>query len=177
MDDEQLYAFVADARARVANESRRRTRWLQRQLQEEASFSDVCSALTSSSREVEMSLVPGRRIRGWVTSVGHDFVQLRAADGTTTLLAAAAIVGVRIVSTELPQQQQDLLPGLPQAGGRFSDALASLAERRCRVIVGTHSADDVYRGRLAGVGMDVVWFEATTGYIRVAMITDVTVVP
>lgn len=176
MNDEQLYAFVADARARVSNESRRRVRWLERQLREETSFTDICSALAEGAAAAEMVLLSGRRMRGRVTIAGTDFVQLTAADGMRTLLAAAAIVGVRVLCSE------NLPPGptpraMPPVNGHLIDELETLSERRCRVVICTRNADAVYRGMIEGVGQNIVWLDDATCYVRISMITDVTVLP
>jgi hypothetical protein len=175
--DEQLYAFVADARARNAADIRRRTRWLQHQLREDASFADLCRDLGSSDVPVELSLCDGRSHRGRLSGVGADVLGLQTMDGVITYIAAAAAVGIRAIAVE---------PGAGDGAGSsdtavqdgqfFSDVLADLADLRARVVAGT-TPGRTYRGTLAGIGRDVVWFEDNQWYLRREMITDVMVVP
>lgn len=175
MEDEHLYAFVADARAQNAADVRRRTRWLAHQLREDATFGDLCRDLGSSTAVVEVPLSDGRSHRGRLAGSGADVVALLTVDGVTVYIVAAAAVGIRIVGT-------DAAPGRTRAPDAvyehqwLSDVLADLAGARARVIVGT-VARRMYRGTLAGVGRDMVWFEDTQCYLRLQMITDVMVAP
>jgi hypothetical protein len=175
--DEQLYAFVADARARNAADVRRRTRWLQHQLREDASFAELCRDLGSSGVPVELSLCDGRAHRGRLSGVGADVLGLQTMDGVTTYIAASAAVGIRAIAVEPAAGDGDASSETAvQEGQLFSDVLADLADLRVRVVAGTVPGR-TYRGTLAGIGRDVVWFEDNQWYLRRDMITDVMVVP
>jgi hypothetical protein len=175
--DEQLYAFVADARARNAADVRRRTRWLQHQLREDASFADLCRDLGSSGVPVELSLADGRSCRGRLSGVGVDVLGLKTMDGATAYIAASAAVGIRAIAVE-PVAGDGPAGDDPavQEGQFFNEVLADLADLRVRVIAGTMPGR-TYCGTLAGVGRDVVWFEDNQWYLRREMVTDVMVVP
>lgn len=175
MDDEHLYAFVADARARNAAEVRRRTRWLAQQLREDATFTDLCRELGSSTAVVEVSLSDGRGHRGHLTGSGTDVVALLTTDGTTAYIVGAAVVGIRVIGVD-PAPAHEKTRDVVHEHQWFSDVLADLAETRARVVVGT-VAGRTYRGSIAGVGRDMVWFEDSQCYLRLQMITDVMVAP
>jgi hypothetical protein len=171
--DEQLYAFVADARARNAADVRRRTRWLQKQLREDAAFAELCRDFGSSGVPVEVSLCDGRRHRGRLSGVGVDALAMRTMDGGAVYIATAAVVGVRAVAGEDGRDGAvaDDAPELHD-GQRFSDVLADLADLRTRVTAGT-VAQQTCSGVLGGVGGDIVWFDDNQWYLRLQMITDV----
>src|SRR5690554_6699183 len=76
MRDEQLYAYVADARARAAAGARRRTRWLTQQLREDATFDAICTELATAQATVEIALPAGRRRRGRLTGCGDGVLAL-----------------------------------------------------------------------------------------------------
>jgi hypothetical protein len=173
--DEQLYAFVADARARNAADIRRRTRWLQHQLREDASFADLCRDLGSSGVPVELSLCDGRSHRGLLSGVGADVLGLQTMDGVTTYIAASAAVGIRAIAVEPVAGGDASSDPAVQEGQFFSDVLADLADLRVRVVAGTVPGR-TYRGTLTGIGRDVVWFEDNQWYLRREMITDLMVV-
>jgi small nuclear ribonucleoprotein (snRNP)-like protein len=184
VEDEHLYAFVADARARSAADVRRRTRWLAHQLREDATFADLCRDLGPCTAVVEVPLSDGRSHRGRLTGFGADVVELLTVDGGTVYIVAAATVGIRIVGTDPSLGHDEASDHAFRAQTRevvdehqwFSDVLADLAGARARVVVGT-VARRMYRGTLAGVGRDMVWFEDTQCYLRLQMITDVMVAP
>lgn len=175
--DEQLYAFVADARARNAADVRRRTRWLQHQLREDASFADLCRDLGSSGVPVELSLSDGRSHRGRVSGVGVDVLGVGTMDGATAYIATSAAVGIRVIAIDPLAAERDSGDDVAVREGQFfNDVLAELADLRVRVIAGT-VLGRTYSGTLAGVGRDVVWFEDNQWYLRREMVTDVMVVP
>jgi small nuclear ribonucleoprotein (snRNP)-like protein len=169
--DEHLYAFVADTRAGSAAEVRRRTRWLQQQLRAEASFADLCRDLAAWAAPVEVALTSGREHRGRIAGIGVDVLALQAVDATTAYVATRAVVGVRALAPTGDAGAAD--------GGRalrgtqvFVDVLADLADRRDRVAVGT-VAPRTYRGVLAGVAQDFIWFDDNPRCVRLDTITDV----
>jgi hypothetical protein len=177
VNDEQLYAFVADARARSAADVRRRTRWLQHQLREDASFAGLCRDLGSSDVPVELAMSDGRVHRGRLSGVGAGVIAVLTMDGATAYIATASAVGIRAITTEPVAADGSAADAVAvQEAQRFSDVLADLADLRARVIAGT-TARRTYHGTLAGVGRDVVWFDDNQWYLRLEMITDVMVVP
>ena len=111
-------------------------------------------------------------------------VELLTVDGGTVYIVAAATVGIRIVGTDPSLGHDEASDHAFRTQTRevvdehqwFSDVLADLAGARARVVVGT-VARRMYRGTLAGVGRDMVWFEDTQCYLRLQMITDVMVAP
>jgi hypothetical protein len=193
--DEQLYAFVADARARGAADLRRRTRWLHQQLRQDAGFVDVCRDLAMSGVPVEVSLADGRRHRGRLTGVGADTLAVGTTDGATMYVTTAAVAGLRAV-TSTPGRLGDgdgseaggpapleshltdgvIAGGTLRDGQRFSDVLGDLADLRASVVAGT-ATQQTFCGVLAGVGRDVVWFDDNQWYVRLQAITDVTILP
>jgi hypothetical protein len=175
--DEQLYAFVADARAGDASDVRRRTRWLQQQLREDAGFTGLCRELRSAGDPVEISLCDGRRHRGRLSGVGADALAMRTRDGGVVYIAIDAIVGMRAVAGGYGADGAvaDGGPALDD-GQCFSDVLADLADRRIRVTVGT-VAPLTCSGVLAAIGRDVVMFEDNQCCLRLQMITDVMIAP
>lgn len=170
--DEHLYAFVADTRARSAAEVRRRTRWLQQQLRAEASFAGLCRDLAASAAPVEIALTSGREHRGRIAGIGVDVLALRAVDATTAYVATQAVVGVRALAST--GDAGDAADGGRALRGTqvFLDVLADLADRRDRVAVGT-VAPRTYRGVLAGVAQDFIWFDDNARCVRLDTITDV----
>jgi hypothetical protein len=195
--DEQLYAFVADARARGAADLRRRTRWLHQQLRQDAAFVELCRDLGASGVTVEVSLSDGRHHRGRLAGAGADALAVVTTDDATVYIATAAIIGLRAVASTPDQQRvpeepgaaperdaEQSRPGDPLMVGagmirdqqRFSDVLGDIADLRARVVVGT-VAQQTFCGVLAGVGRDVVWFDDNQWYLRLPTITDVLIVP
>lgn len=176
MKDEQLYAFVADARARNAADIRRRTRWLQHQLREDATFAGLCRDLESSGVPVELSLSDGRTHRGHVAGVGADVVAVVTLDGTTVYIATSAAVGVRAIAVASSADREVIGGDVTVHESQvFNDVLADLADLRARVVIGTVSGR-TYRGTLASIGPDVVWFDDNQWYLRCEAITDAMVV-
>ena len=173
--DEQLYAFVADARARNAADIRRRTRWLQHQLREDALFVELCRDLGSSGAPVELTLSDGRTHRGRLAGVGADVVAVMTLDGSTVYIATSAAVGVRAIAVAPSASSAEDHAVAVRDGQVFDDVLADLADLRLRVVVGTVPGR-TYDGILAGVGRDIVWFDDNQWYLRSEMVTDVMVV-
>lgn len=175
MEDEHLYAFVADSRARRAADLRRRTRWLTHQLREDSMFADLCRDLGSSSAVVEVVLSDGRSHRGRMAGTGADVLAVVTMDGATVYIAAPVAIGVRVVGTDAASRH-DAMRLVLHEHQWFSDVLADLAQDRARVVVGAVGRR-TYRGTLGGVGRDMVWFDDSQCYLRLQMITDVMVTP
>lgn len=181
MRDEQLYAFVADARAGAAASVRSRTRWLHEQLRADLSFAEICRDLSARAQPVEVTLAAGRTRRGTLVGTGHDVLALCAPAGETVYVALGAVVGVRALAPTAPEsglqvpaaQGHGAWSGARSLGAslHFADVVADLAEERAPVLVGT--AAGVHRGVLAGMARDFIWFDGNAHCLRLDKITDV----
>lgn len=178
MNDEQLYAFVADARAQTSAAARRRTRWLHRQLREDVSMARLYDDLARVRASVELTLIGGRTYRGRMAAAARDLVLLSCPDGTA-YVSAHAITGVRLLAHTVDGVDE----GGSASGGDLentaaplrethvlADVLADSADEHGAVRIGT--ADVVYEGTLGGVARDFVWFDDDARCLRVDAITD-----
>src|SRR5438552_2040866 len=87
---DRLDEWVAEARADEAAAARVRERWLVQQAGEQARFALVLA--DAATRAVAVRLrTAGAAHAGRLTAVGHDFVALRTARGSTVLIATHAI--------------------------------------------------------------------------------------
>lgn len=168
MRDDQLHAFLGEARARTRIDARRRQRWLVRQLDEDRTFDEVCRQAVDAGAPIDLVVAGGRTHRGIPAIAGAAVLAVSPSVGGIAYLTTSAIVAVRF------------LPAAASAGGTgdviraatLADVIAVLAERHSAVSVGT--AAGVHHGHVVGVGRDLLWF-ADGLYLRVPAVTDVVV--
>lgn len=149
---ESLSRWAAEARADEAARSRSRERWLRRQAEESSTFSGVLADLADRGRPLLFQSGGGRRHRGVIRALGHDFVAVQTDRGAHVLLASHGIRSVR------PQAKEtEALSGRTvQLDYRFAEAVAAVAEDRPRVLVVVSEVDGTFSGELRSVGQDVV---------------------
>lgn len=170
----RLAAWAARARVDEAAADRSRESFLRRAATEDATIAGVLVDLAERGGTVLAVTTAGRRHRGPLRAVGHDFVVLRTDTGRDVLVAMAGLASVR------PEA------GAPAtSGGRgvtvpagLAEALALLAEERPRVLVVPTGGDGV-AGELRAVGRDVVTIapdgsERGLAYVPMTAITEVT---
>jgi hypothetical protein len=178
--DDQLHAFLGDARAHTAADARRRRRWLARQLDEDRTFEEVCSGAVQARAPVDVLVTSGRTHRGRIMAAQAGVVTVACADGGTTYITGVAIVGVRLRPDVTAADHQRVTPaeGMPTdarvVGATLGDVLRELAERRMTVLVGTVD-NRVHRGRIEGVGRDVLHL-AGGMHLRLDLVTEVSTV-
>lgn len=170
MRDEHLHAFVGDARARAAADTRRRGHWLTRQLAEDRTFDDVWRAAADAGGPVEVVVRGGRRHRGVAHRAGALVLALTAGGAPTVYVATRAMSALRTLPVGACGD-----PGVPPAavlpGPRIADVVHAVAAAGGAAVLGC-GADGVHRGRLAGAGRDVAWFDDGT-HVRLPAVTDV----
>jgi hypothetical protein len=169
----RLAAWAATLAADEAVAARARESWLRRAAEEEATFAGVLLDLAERGGPVVVVGRGGRRHRGVVVAVGHDFCGLRTAEGTDVLLSFAGLASVR------PEPR-----ATPAAGDRpvavdveLAEALAAVAEDRPRVLVVTLADPDGLAGELRSVGRDVLTLrldgaDRTPAYVPVASVAE-----
>lgn len=157
--DDHLHAFVGDARAHAASDARRRRRWLARQLDEDRTFDDVCRRAAGDDAPVDVVVAGGRVHRGRLTAVGAALMTVAVADGGTAYISRDAVVGVRLrpPGAAGDRPAPSAASGGDVADGSIGDVARELADRGADVRVGT-AAGALHRGRIAGVGRDVLRF-------------------
>lgn len=166
MRDEQLHAFLNGARARTAADTRRRRRWLEQQLHEDQTFAALCRTAAKAGERVELSVASGRVYRGALSFAGPEFVAMAADDGRVAYIATRALVGLR----PLDGTADDRQPNLVRAA-TFDDVVLELSQ--CRDAIDVCTIDgNAHRGRVAGVGRDLLWFE-NGRYLRLDVVTEV----
>jgi hypothetical protein len=147
----RLAAWVAGARADDAAAARAREGFLRRTAPEDGTFAAVLLDLAERGAPVLVTTTAGRRHRGVVAGVGHDFAALRTPGGRDVVLAHRGIasVGQEGAGTTAPGDRE---PALPLG---MAEALAVLAEDRPRVLVVATGGEGV-AGELVAVGRDVL---------------------
>lgn len=180
MRDDQLHAFLGDARAHAALDTRRRRRWLARQLDEDRTFDDVCNRAARSRAAIDVLVTSGRTLRGRLLAA-HAGVVSVAADGGTTYIMRDAIVGVRLRPDPATPDHQRATPAdlastaaAGVVGATLGDVVRELAERHTPVQVGTVDGR-MHRGRIDGVGRDVLRLAGGV-HLRLDLVTDVSAV-
>lgn len=144
--------WLAGLRAEAGADRRRRTAWLVRQAEEEASLLGILADLAEQERPVVLEVTGGRRHRGRVRVVGEDFVGLRTGTGAEVLVARAAITGVRPTPGDAgPTGDRRLAPRLSLAG-----VLGALAGSGVRMTVVPFGGGEPVVGELRSVGLDVL---------------------
>jgi hypothetical protein len=169
MRDEHLHAFLNAARARTAVDTRQRRRWLTQQLDEDLTLAALCHALVDAHARVELSVASGRTYRGALTIARREYVAI-ADDDRAAYIAAPAIVGIR----PLPGTTDGAAPR-PLRAATFDDVVLRLSE--CSGAIDVCTIDGTaHRGRVAGVGRDLLWFDDGR-YVRLDAVTEVVTSP
>lgn len=167
MRDEQLHAFLDLARARTVVDARRRRRWLEQQLDEDKTFAAVCRGMADAGARVELSVASGHTYRGVVVVAAPEYVAIATGDTRVAYVAAAAIVGLR----HLGGTGGDDRPRVLRAA-TFDDVVHGLGEAHAMIAARTIDGT-AHRGRLAGVGRDLLWFDDGR-HLRLDLVTEVT---
>jgi hypothetical protein len=167
----RLTAWVANARTDGAAAARAREGFLRRTGPEDATFAAVLLDLAEHGSPVLATTTTGRRHRGVVAGVGHDFAALRTPDGRDVVLAHRGIAAVG------PEGSHAVAPGdrtavLPLG---IAEALAVLAEDRPRVLV-VATGGEAVAGDLTAVGRDVLTVRLDGADRRVAYVATANVV-
>lgn len=179
MRDDELHAFLGDARAHAAIDARRRRRWLAHQLDEDRTFQDICARATRDGAPVDVVVTSGRVHRGRVLAAHSGLVAVAGSDGGTAYIAGAAVVGVRLhPAATAPAHLQATATGPAQStaaaavvGATLGDVARELADDHALVGVGTIDGR-VHRGRIDGVGRDVLRLDGGM-HLRLDMVTEV----
>ena len=147
----ELNRWVAETQVDDAIELRRRSAWLRRQADEEATMTGVLVDLAEHGRAVTLYLGNGRRHRGTIAAVGRDVVELRSTVGERVVVALDALDSVR------PSTDADAVPGdgpVP-TDVRLVERVRRLAEQRERVLIVGRNGEAT-SGEITSVGRDVV---------------------
>lgn len=169
-----LELLAAETRADDAAASRRRTAWLARQAEEEATLAGVLADLADRDRAVVIHSLSGRIHRGWIRAVGRDFLALGGSNGADTLIRTDAVASVR------GQQGDDVATGDRTliVDATLAAMLGSLGPLRPRVLVVTGAAVEPVVGELRFVGADVAALRLDGGgapaYVPLGAITELT---
>lgn len=170
--DRWLAEISAD---RVIGE-RARTEWLARQAAEDATWHGALADLAERGRPVLVELRSGRRHRGTVVVIGHDFLVLRPADGADVLIALEAIAVLRSSPGDGPVTGDREPSSLTTLG----EALAGLAAGGQEVAVWTAGSNAAVVGEIAAVGRDLVTLtvagERGWTYFALASVAEVSLV-
>lgn len=148
----RLARWVAEAAVDEAAAARSRERWLRRAAGEEATFAGVLLDLAERGSTVVVTGRAGRRHRGTVGAVGHDFAALRLSGASDVLVAFAGVASVRASRRSEPAVGDR--PVAIDVG--LAEALAAVADDRPRVLIVTTVDADGLAGDLLAVGRDVL---------------------
>lgn len=178
MRDDQLHMMISTARAHAAVDARRRRRWLRRQLDEDLTFAQICRQAVDAGDLVELMVAGGRRHRGHVVVTTDELVAV-ATDGGSAYITMASIVGVRALGWRAADDPAaapgPFAPRPTNAVVRaptLHDLLFDLGEQQHPVTICTVDGR-THRGRVAGVGRDVVCLDDDGTYLRIAAISEV----
>jgi hypothetical protein len=168
-----LEALAAATRADDAAAARRRTGWLARQAEEEATLAGTLIDLAERQRAVVVASAAGQLHRGWVHAVGRDFVAVRRPHTGDVLVPFDAITSVRSHRGDPP-----VLGDRPLAlEATLAGALQAAAAARPRVLVLTAAPGEAVQGELRWVGRDVLAVRLDGGggsaYVPLAAVREV----
>ncbi|WP_208029153.1 hypothetical protein [Rhabdothermincola sediminis] len=168
--------WLAEVSADRVIGERARTGWLARQAAEDATWRGALADLAERGRPVLVELRSGRRHRGTVAVIGHDFLVLRPADGSDVLVALDAIAVLWPSPGDGPVTGDREPPSLTTIG----EALAGLAAGGQEVAVWTAGASVAVVGEIAAVGRDLVTLavagERGWAYLALASVAEVSLV-
>lgn len=173
--DEQLHAFLDAARARTAVDTRRRRRWLERQLEEDQTFATLCRAMLDAGARIELSVASGRTYTGVPVTAVPEFVAIATDDGHMVYIAAPALVGLRRLGDSADNPAAAPGRPTPVRAATFDDVVIGLSACRSMLDVGTVDGS-THHGQVAGVGRDLLWFDDGR-YLRLDAVTEVATTP
>jgi hypothetical protein len=173
----RLDRWIAEMRSDDAAAARARERWLLTQAEESSTFAGVLLDLGEQRAIVVIEGAGGRRHRGTMVAVAHDFCGLRTPSGRDILLSYAGIASVRAErrsSAPIGDRAVSLRATL-------DEALAMLAEERPRVLVVTLAGSEGLAGELRSVGRDVLTIRLdgeppARAYVAISAVAEVSLV-
>jgi hypothetical protein len=173
----RLDRWIADTRGDDAAAARARERWLLTQAEESATFVGVLLDLGEQQANVVIEGRGGRRHRGTIVAVAHDFCGLRTPSAREILLSYAGIASVRA-------ERRSSAPTGDRAvelHTTLDEALAALAEGRPRVLVVTLAGSEGLAGELRSVGRDVLTIRLdgdppAPAYVAISAVAELTLV-
>jgi hypothetical protein len=172
----RLDRWIAEMRSDDAAASRARERWLLTQAEESSTFVGVLLDLGEQRATVVVEGRGGRRHRGTIVAVAHDFCALRTPSGRDILLSYAGVASVRAERRTSATGDRAV-----QLEATLDEALATLAEDRPRVLVVTLAGADGLAGELRSVGRDVLTLRldgepAAPAYVAISAIAELSLV-
>ena len=90
--------FVGEGAVEFAARSRSRTRWQRQLAVEEGTWLGLLCELAETQTTMVVDTTIGRRLRGTITAVGHDFVTVAPTIGGHVIVAIAAISAIQQAS-------------------------------------------------------------------------------
>lgn len=177
---EDPYVGLTDA-ARLAEAVRARSdeRWLRQQAVESATFAGVARDLAERGDWVTVHSTTGRSHHGALVGVGPDHLAVRSTTGQTTYAALDAVVGLRPDPTAGPRVGTG--DREPVTDRLLPEVLALEAAERPRALVVPRGTGEVLRGRVHGVGDDVLTLDVDDSgraavFVRLSAIAEVALV-
>jgi hypothetical protein len=178
LDD--LDRWVADAHVDEAVAQRRRTAWLRRQADEDATLGGVLRELGERGRPVVVHAITGRRHRGLLTTVGDDLIVLRTVRGVRVIVMLGAVISVRAHAEGTPvTDERTEVAGDVTGGATLTSTLVGLAGERTSVVV-TAVNGDTTSGEVIAVGRDMLTLQlegAGLAYVAFASVAEVVAAP
>jgi hypothetical protein len=167
-----LEAWLADLQVDEAAAARARTAWLQRQAEEEATFTGVLADLAERERTVVVHTTLGRRHGGRLRVVGADFCWLRTARSVDVLIRYDAITLVR----PAPRDEGAAGDRAVTPAATFAGALVALLGAR---VMACPLGGEPVNGELRSVGRDVAALrldDRGACYVRLGSLGELSVV-
>jgi len=93
-----LTRFVGEGAVEFAARSRSRTRWQRQLAVEDGTWLGLLCELAETQTTMLIDTTLGRRLRGTITAVGHDFVTVAPTIGGRVVVAIAAISAIQQAS-------------------------------------------------------------------------------
>jgi len=174
---DDLGLLVAEIRAADAVQARARERSLRQQATEEATFHGLLVDLAEARADVTVRTRTGRAVQGRIMILGRDFLGIRVANGSLTLVALGAVSSVR----RRPGSHVADTAGARPLPGRLSLAayLSGLAPERPRIAAVVDGEPAMLSGQLQACGTDVVTLRVdgsptTTVYVALSSVSELT---
>lgn len=163
--DDALLGFVDASTHDVEVARRTMRREFNDRAGELATWIGVLQDLAERRVAVAVHIGGGRCHRGYLLAVGRDHLVLVGEGGCTVLVAMAAVGLVR------PQPATDrVIPRsdrLPAEGRTLLEALEELLPTDPEVVVGIRTLPETVRGRVVGLGQDVLTLRTADGGVSV----------